>query len=69
MLTMGVAQEISQEAIAKCRADYYKVWVMVVDSANVMKFLLRDDGEALATVESVSTSHSFTGPGLRGILQ
>ena len=52
VLTMEVAQEISQEAIATCRASGYKVTVMVVDGANVMKSLLRDDGATVATVET-----------------
>jgi len=44
VLTVDVAQIIAQEAIAKCRADGYKVTVLVVDSLNSPKALLRDDG-------------------------
>ena len=51
MLTIDVAQTIAQEAMASCRASGYKVTVIVVDSANVMKAFLRDDGAANATVE------------------
>jgi uncharacterized protein GlcG (DUF336 family) len=51
MLTIDVAHTIAQEAMAKCRADGYKVTVTVVDSANVMKAFLRDDGASMATVE------------------
>ena len=51
MLTVDVAQTIAQEAMMKCRADGYKVTVMVVDSANMVKALLRDDGAGMATVE------------------
>jgi len=47
-----VAQEISQVAIAACRANGYKVTLMVVDGANIMKSLLRDDGAPVATVET-----------------
>jgi uncharacterized protein GlcG (DUF336 family) len=50
LLTADVAQAIAQEAIAACRANGYKVSVRVVDSGNVLKAFLRDDGAALATV-------------------
>ena len=51
MLTIDVAQAIAQESMAKCRADGYKVTVTVVDSGNVLKAFLRDDGAGMATVE------------------
>jgi uncharacterized protein GlcG (DUF336 family) len=51
MLTIDVAQTIAQESIAKCRADGYKVTVTVVDSGNVLKAFLRDDGAGNGTVE------------------
>ena len=51
MLTVDVAQSIAQEAMAKCRADGYKVSVRVVDQANVLKAFVRDDGAGLATVQ------------------
>jgi uncharacterized protein GlcG (DUF336 family) len=51
MLTIDVAQSIAQDAMAKCRADGYKVTVTVVDSANILKAFLRDDGAPMATVE------------------
>jgi uncharacterized protein GlcG (DUF336 family) len=51
MLTIEVAQTIAQESVAKCRADGYKVTVTVVDSANILKAFLRDDGAPMATVE------------------
>jgi uncharacterized protein GlcG (DUF336 family) len=51
LLTIDVAQTIAQEAMMKCRADGYKVTVTVVDGANMMKALLRDDGAGMATVE------------------
>ena len=50
VLTADVAQTIAQEAVAACRANGYKVTVRVVDSGNVLKAFLRDDGAALATV-------------------
>lgn len=51
VLTIDVAQTLAQEAMAKCRADGYKVTVTVVDSANIVKVLLSDDGAARATVD------------------
>jgi uncharacterized protein GlcG (DUF336 family) len=51
ILTVDVAQNLAQEAMTQCRANGYKVTVSVVDSGNVMKAFLRDDGAAAATVE------------------
>src|SRR5580704_5431075 len=51
ILTMDVAQTIAQEAMAKCRADGYKVTVLVVDALNAPKALLRDDGATASTTE------------------
>ena len=51
MLTLDLAQTIAQEALAKCRADGYKVSVTVVDHANMLKAFLRDDGSNNVTVE------------------
>jgi len=51
VLTVDVAQTITQEAMAKCRADGYKVTVLVVDGLNAPKALLRDDGATAATTE------------------
>ena len=53
ILTLGVAQTIAQETLAKCRADGYKVTVLVVDGLNSPKALLRDDGAMAATAENV----------------
>jgi uncharacterized protein GlcG (DUF336 family) len=51
VLTMDVAETIAQAAMAKCRADGYKVTVLVVDSLNAPKALMRDDGATAATTE------------------
>jgi uncharacterized protein GlcG (DUF336 family) len=37
--------------MAKCRADGYKVTVLVVDGLNAPKALLRDDGATASTTE------------------
>ena len=42
---------IAQEAMAKCRADGYKVTVLVVDGLNAPKAMLRDDGATASTTE------------------
>ncbi|MCU1338952.1 MAG: hypothetical protein JWO19_4533 [Bryobacterales bacterium] len=51
ILTLDVAQTIAQEAMAKCRADGYKVTVLVVDGLNAPKAMLRDDGATASTTE------------------
>ena len=51
VLTMDVAQTIAQGAMTKCRADGYKVTVLVVDGLNAPKALIRDDGAAASTAE------------------
>ena len=51
VLTLDVAQTIAQEALTQCRANGYHVTVTVVDGANILKALLRDDGAGNATVE------------------
>ena len=51
ILTVDVAHAIAQEAMAKCRADGYKVTVLVVDGLNMPKALLRDDGATGSTTE------------------
>lgn len=51
VLTLDVAHAIAQEAMAKCRADGYKVTVLVVDALNAPKALMRDDGATASTTE------------------
>jgi len=51
ILTLDVAQTIASEALAKCRADGFKVAVLVVDGLNIPKALLRDDGAIPVTAE------------------
>src|SRR6516165_10093590 len=51
VLTLDVAQAIAQKTLAKCRADGYKVTVLVVDSMNMPKAMVRDDGAAASTTE------------------
>jgi len=51
MLTLDVAQTIAHEAMVKCRADGYKVTVLVVDGLNAPKAMVRDDGATASTAE------------------
>src|SRR5580698_4336549 len=51
VLTMDVAETIAQAAMARCRADGYKVTVLVVDGLNAPKAMLRDDGATASTTE------------------
>jgi len=60
VLTLEVAQTIAQEAMAKCRADGYKVSVLVVDSLNAPKAMLRDDGASASTTEAAKMKATST---------
>src|SRR4030081_180084 len=51
VLTLDVAEAIAQEAMARCRADGYKVTVLVVDGLNAPKAMIRDDGATASTAE------------------
>ena len=51
VLTVEVAQAIATESMLKCRADGYKVTVLVVDAGNKMKAFVRDDGAMPATID------------------
>ena len=51
VLTLDVAETIAQGALAKCRADGFKVAVLVVDGLNAPKVMIRDDGAVAATTE------------------
>src|ERR1700733_4076841 len=51
VLTLDVAQMIAQETLSNCRANGYKVTVLVGDALNMPKALLRDDGATASTTE------------------
>ena len=51
VLTIDVAQAMAQAAMLQCRANGYKVTVTVVDSGNLLKALLLDDGAGMASLE------------------
>jgi len=60
VLTLNVAQTIAAEAMAKCRADGYKVTVLVVDGLNAPKVMLRDDGASASTTEAAKMKATST---------
>jgi len=60
VLTLDVAQTIAMEAMAKCRADGYKVTVLVVDGLNAPKAMLRDDGASASTTEAAKMKATST---------
>jgi uncharacterized protein GlcG (DUF336 family) len=60
VLTLDVAQTIALEAMAKCRADGYKVRVLVVDGLNAPKAMLRDDGASASTTEAAKMKATST---------
>jgi uncharacterized protein GlcG (DUF336 family) len=60
VLTLDVAQTIALEAMAKCRADGYKVTVLVVDGLNAPKAMLRDDGASASTTEAAKMKATST---------
>jgi uncharacterized protein GlcG (DUF336 family) len=50
-VTLDLAQSLAQEAMTTCRANGYKVTVLVVDALNMPKAMLRDDGATASTTE------------------
>ncbi len=60
VLTLDVAQTIAHEAMVRCRADGFKVTVLVVDGLNMPKVLLRDDGATAATTEMAKMKATAT---------
>jgi uncharacterized protein GlcG (DUF336 family) len=51
VVTLDLAQSLAQEAMTTCRANGYKVTVLVVDALNMPKAMLRDDGATASTTE------------------
>jgi uncharacterized protein GlcG (DUF336 family) len=51
VITVDVAQQLAQEAMSTCRTNGYHVTVLVVDTLNTPKAMLRDDGASPATTE------------------
>jgi uncharacterized protein GlcG (DUF336 family) len=51
VVTLELAQTMAQEAMATCRANGYKVTVLVVDALDMPKAMIRDDGAAASTTE------------------
>ncbi len=51
-VSLSVAAEAAQAAVDKCRADGFRVTVVVLDHAGVIKTVLRDDGTSPHTVDT-----------------
>ena len=51
VLTVDVAETIARGALEKCRAEGYHATVLVVDSLNAPKVMMRDDGATASTTE------------------
>ena len=60
VLTLDVAQMIAQETLSNCRTAGYKVTVLVADSMNAPKALMRDDGATASTTEVASSKATAT---------
>jgi uncharacterized protein GlcG (DUF336 family) len=60
VITVDLAQTMAQEAMATCRANGFKVTVLVVDALNMPKALLRDDGAAASTTEMAKMKATST---------
>jgi uncharacterized protein GlcG (DUF336 family) len=60
VVTVDLAQTMAQEAMATCRANGFKVTVLVVDALNMPKALLRDDGAAASTTEMAKMKATST---------
>jgi uncharacterized protein GlcG (DUF336 family) len=59
-LTVDLAQAMAQEAMVTCRANGFKVTVLVVDAMNMPKALLRDDGATASTTEMAKMKATST---------
>ena len=59
-LTLDLAQAMAQEAMVTCRANGFKVTVLVVDAMNMPKALLRDDGATASTTEMAKMKATST---------
>ena len=51
VLSLDAARAVAEGALEKCRADGYRVSVTVIDSSNMLKAFVRDDGTGPHTVD------------------
>jgi len=59
-VTLDLAQTMAQEAMATCRTNGFKVTVLVVDSMNMPKAMIRDDGATASTTEMAKMKATAT---------
>jgi uncharacterized protein GlcG (DUF336 family) len=51
VITLDVAKTIAEGVMEKCHSSGYKITVQVVDSANTLMVLLRDEGTRASTID------------------
>jgi uncharacterized protein GlcG (DUF336 family) len=51
VLSADVALAVAQGALEKCRADGYRVTIAVIDTNNLMKLFVRDDGSGIVSFD------------------
>jgi len=59
ILSTDMAMTIAQGALEKCRADGYRITIAIIDSSNILKVFIRDDGSGIVSVD-LSRRKAFT---------
>lgn len=67
-LSLKLAGQSAEAAMAKCRLDGYKVSIAVVDRSGVLMYQIRDDGAGVHTVDS-SRRKAYTAASMRASTQ
>ena len=58
-VSADMALAVARGALDKCRSDGYHVSVTVINSSNILKVAIRDDGTAIGTID-LSRRKAFT---------
>jgi len=64
VISIVSAQQAAEAALTQCKSEGYKISVAVVDSAGVLKVLLRADGAGPHTIDS-SRKKAYTAASMR----
>ena len=51
VISVDMAQTMAQTAVATCRANGYRVTATVLDNGGNIKFVMRDDGAGVGTID------------------
>ncbi len=51
VISIDMAQTMAQAAVAQCRANGYRVTATVLDNGGNIKFVMRDDGAAVGSID------------------